>query len=296
MLGCSRTSWLPRSGSGGLRHGGAQRGSLTRAEEQVARATVACHAAGDEGWIRHAQTTAGMIRLLRGDPQGAVETMRPAYATASNLGRLDPGEDLWLADYIEALVGVGATLEAGEVLAAATEDAHRLGREVALLSLARAGALLTAANSRPRDGASALTAALARWSDHPYPLETARAYLVLGGLERRSHRKGMARAAYQEAVRRFAAAEALPWLAAAETELTRLDSGRGQGRGHGLSETERRIVDLVRVGATNKEIGRALFLSVKAVEANLTRLYRRMNVTNRAELVRIVDESDQANS
>ncbi|GAA3303864.1 hypothetical protein GCM10020218_102290 [Dactylosporangium vinaceum] len=37
---------------------------------------------------------------------------------------------------------------------------------------------------------------------------------------------------------------------------------------------ERRIVELVRAGATNREIARALFLSIKAVEANLTRLYR----------------------
>jgi DNA-binding CsgD family transcriptional regulator len=62
----------------------------------------------------------------------------------------------------------------------------------------------------------------------------------------------------------------------------------------GLSDTERRIVELVRTGATNREIARSLFLSVKAVEANLTRLYRRLGVRNRSQLARAVDSADVA--
>ena len=108
---------------------------------------------------------------------------------------------------------------------------------------------------------------------------------MLGALERRAHRRGAARAALAEAARRYATAGALPWQQAATAELTRLDGGRGAG----LSETERRIVELVRSGATNREIARALFLSIKAVEANLTRLYRRLGVRNRAQLARVLD-------
>ncbi|MBT8225940.1 MAG: hypothetical protein HKP61_21495, partial [Dactylosporangium sp.] len=263
-------------------------GSLARAADDVDRATAACQAAGDEGWIRHAYTTAGMIKLLQGDAHAAAERMRLAYVTAQQLGRIDPGQVLWLADYVEALVGSGAKTEARTVLAEVTGDAERLGRTVTFLSLARAGALVTAAFSRARDGAEALERAIEQWADHPYPLEVARAFYVLGGLERRAHRRGAARAAYQAALGRFTEARALPWGAAVTADLARLDGGRGGG----LSETERRIVDLVRAGATNREIGRAMFLSVKAVEANLTRLYRRLNVRNRAQLARIVDEAE----
>ncbi|MEV4616760.1 LuxR C-terminal-related transcriptional regulator [Kitasatospora sp. NPDC049258] len=46
------------------------------------------------------------------------------------------------------------------------------------------------------------------------------------------------------------------------------------------------ILGLLREVATNREIAAALHLSVKAVEANLTRLYRRHQVRGRAELVR----------
>ncbi len=48
-------------------------------------------------------------------------------------------------------------------------------------------------------------------------------------------------------------------------------------------------MELVRGGATNREIAGTLFLSVKAVEANLTRLYRRLGVRNRTQLVRALD-------
>jgi DNA-binding CsgD family transcriptional regulator len=59
-----------------------------------------------------------------------------------------------------------------------------------------------------------------------------------------------------------------------------------------LTETERRIVEMVRTGATNSQIASSLFLSVKAVEGNLTRLYRRLGVRNRAQLVRALDEAN----
>jgi len=215
----------------------------------------------------------------------AADAMRHAWALEQRMGRVDPGILLWHADFVEALVAVGAKAEAADVLDEVSGFADRLHRDVALLGLARACAVLTAATGEPRDGADQLSLAVQKWADHPYPVEIARAYHVLGGLERRAHRRGAARAALTEAARRYAAAGAVPWRDAATAELTRLDGGRGAG----LSETERRIVELVRAGATNREIARSLFLSIKAVEANLTRLYRRLGVRNRAQLSRVLD-------
>jgi DNA-binding CsgD family transcriptional regulator len=188
-------------------------------------------------------------------------------------------------------VGAGAREEAAAVLAEMTGQARRLERHVVELGLARAAAVLGtvragAVPGTPRAGAEALAAALERWAAHPYPLEIARAWHVLGVLERRAHRRGAAREALTEAIGRYAAAGAAPWKAAAEAELARLDGSRGAS----LSETERRIVDLVRGGATNREIARATFLSVKAVEANLTRLYRRFGVRGRDQLARTLGD------
>jgi DNA-binding CsgD family transcriptional regulator len=246
---------------------------------------AACLAAGDEDWIKLGYATSGMVHLLRGDPVAAADMMRQAWRLEQRLGRLDPGVFLWHADFVEALVGVGARSEAADVLAEVTKQAGHLDRRVAMLGLARAGALLTAATGEAREGAKALGRAIDDWSDHPYPLEVARAWYALGGLERRAHRRGASRAALSEATRRYAAAQARPWQEVAAADLARLDGGRGAG----LSETERRIVELVRSGATNREVAGALFLSIKAVEANLTRLYRRLNVRNRAQLARALE-------
>ena len=52
-----------------------------------------------------------------------------------------------------------------------------------------------------------------------------------------------------------------------------------------LTNREREIVDLLRMGATNKEVAHKLGVSVKTVEAHLRNLFRRNGVRNRAELV-----------
>jgi DNA-binding CsgD family transcriptional regulator len=261
-------------------------GTLERAVAVAEQAIAACRAAGDGDWLRGALAARGQGHLLEGDPAAAATAMREAFALSQRLSRFDPGV-LWHADFIEALAASGARAEATEVLEEVRQQARSLGREVVYLGLARAQALIRAAGGEARAAADELATVLAEQVGHPYPLEVARAYHALGGLERRAHRRGAARAALAEAVRRYAAAQAAPWHAVAESELHRLDGGRGMG----LSDTERRIVELVRAGATNREIARATFLSVKAVEANLTRLYRRLGVRNRAQLSRALDQT-----
>ncbi|TCN35474.1 regulatory LuxR family protein [Kribbella orskensis] len=51
-----------------------------------------------------------------------------------------------------------------------------------------------------------------------------------------------------------------------------------------LTETERRVAELVAVGRSNQEAAAEQFISVKAVEANLTRIYRELSVRSRTEL------------
>jgi len=257
-------------------------GTLAEAESCVQAAISVIRAAGDEDWLRGAYAVQGQILLLRGDPVAAVEPMRRAYALEQRRGPIDPAIYLWHGDFVEALAASGLRGEAAAVLADIRGQARRLGRQIVELSLDRGGAVLAAAEGDARAAAEGLAASLDTWRDHPYPMEVARAWYVLGTLERRAHRRGAAREALSEAVSRYAAAGAAPWQAAAEAELARLDGARGAT----LTETERRIVELVRSGATNREIARTTFLSIKAVEANLTRLYRRFGVRGRDQLAR----------
>jgi DNA-binding CsgD family transcriptional regulator len=51
-----------------------------------------------------------------------------------------------------------------------------------------------------------------------------------------------------------------------------------------LTETERRVAELVRSGRSNQETAAELFIHVKTVDANLTRIYREQSVRSRTEL------------
>ena len=53
-----------------------------------------------------------------------------------------------------------------------------------------------------------------------------------------------------------------------------------------LTPTEQRIAQLVGEGKKNREVADALFISVKTVEANLSRIFHKLGVRSRTELTR----------
>jgi DNA-binding CsgD family transcriptional regulator len=72
------------------------------------------------------------------------------------------------------------------------------------------------------------------------------------------------------------------WQALAAAQRARLAPGPDSI----LTPTERRIADLVAAGQTNTEIAATLYISVKTVEANLTRVYRKLTLRGRVDLAR----------
>jgi DNA-binding NarL/FixJ family response regulator len=71
----------------------------------------------------------------------------------------------------------------------------------------------------------------------------------------------------------------------AGAEIARLGGPRASDRDE-LTVTERRIAELAATGRSNREIAGELFLSERTVEANLTRIYRKLGVRSRTELAR----------
>ena len=60
-----------------------------------------------------------------------------------------------------------------------------------------------------------------------------------------------------------------------------------------LTASEQQVAELAATGATNKEMAAALFISPKTVEANLSRIYRKLGIRSRAELGRIMGAADK---
>ncbi|MFG2695891.1 AAA family ATPase [Kitasatospora sp. NPDC048407] len=253
-------------------------GTAERAAHLLDSAIRAAEDDHDHEWLAYAHGLRGRASFLLGHLPMAVHHLTRCQLLLRRMQFTDPSLFLVDADLAESLALSGRPADAADTLADARDRATRLGRDVVLLGLHRAEAHLTALTD-PRHAADTLRALLP--AAHPYPLELARAHLALGVLERRARRRAAARTALQDAQALYTAAGCLPWLRHVETVLASLDALEADP-----TPTQQQILGLIRTGATNREIAATLHLSVKAVEANLTRLFRQYGVRGRAELAK----------
>ena len=61
----------------------------------------------------------------------------------------------------------------------------------------------------------------------------------------------------------------------------------------GLTAREIEVLKLIAAGQTNKEIAAALFVSLKTVEAHMRNLFRKLDVSSRVEVARVVERSER---
>ncbi|MFC8195577.1 AAA family ATPase [Streptomyces sp. NPDC057298] len=267
-------------------------GDVHRALALAADAVRRAEDDGDLIYLSRALGALGHARLVAGDAAGTVESLRRARELEQGIGILDPARGRWHGDLAEALVLIGEPAEAQDVITATREHAVRLRRASVLAVLDRAEALVKAAAGHHEAAAEQLTSAQDRLAQLGYGLEEARAALALARL--RAEQSG--RGSYDEAARLFRRCKAVPWLrqldAAAlagtapataaptvpESVLPHLDR---------LASTERQVAALVLEGATNREIAARLYISVKTVEATLTRVYRKLGIRSRVDIVRL---------
>ncbi|MEU4092475.1 AAA family ATPase [Streptomyces sp. NPDC026673] len=259
-------------------------GTVERALSLAGDAVRRAEADSDMPYLTRALYALGHARLVGADPQGAVEALRRVRALEREMGVTEPARGRWQGDLAEALVLTGALGEAREVIDETRRHALRLGRQSILAVLERAEGMVLAARGDTDGAVAVLTAARHRLAGLGYGLEEARAVFALARVEAERRNRGAARAALDEAGRLFRRAKALPWLEqvgpapAAPTAPPELD---------GLASMERQVAALVLEGATNREIAATLFISVKTVEATLTRVYRKLGIRSRVDIVRL---------
>jgi DNA-binding CsgD family transcriptional regulator len=271
--------------------GGSPAQALLYADRGVRRARTD----GDKHALIRTLTVLGKARLFVEDPAGAVEALREAGRLEQAAGIADPASGNWHADLAEALVAVGETAEAGDLVAAVGLRARALGRRAVLAALDRAEALRLSALGRSGEAVALLRSAAERQADTP--VERVRTLIALAQVERRRRHPGPARDAAAEACRLAAEAGAAPWLAKAERERERLGEPLARPGRPGmriLTGAELRCAELAAAGATNREIATALFVSVKTVEATLSRSYRKLGVRSRTQLARMLADAAQS--
>ena len=134
-----------------------------------------------------------------------------------------------------------------------------------------------------------LEGALTEHGDAQQPFELGRTLMVQGQVERRAKQKRVARSSLDQALRIFESLGAPLWAERARSELSRVGGPAAPGE---LTPTERQVAELVVEGLTNREVADALFVSVKTVEANLSRVYHKMGLGSRRELQRAMRPAD----
>ncbi len=231
----------------------------------------------------------GLAELAAGETVSADRHLTEALEVFERVAFREPA--IWRVDgdAIEAALAVGDVTRAEELLVRFEERAARSRIPWGLAVSARCRGLVLAAKGEFVAAGEALERALAEHEHCPMPFERARTLLHQGRLQRRLKQKRQARLSLDEARELFAAQGAATWVACVDDEVRRVAVRRAPDE---LSATELRIARLAAEGLSNKAIAEQVFVSVKTVESNLKRAYRKLGISSRAQLARALDRGD----
>ncbi len=257
------------------------RGEAEKARREIPDLLRVAERAGYGGAICRLTRSLALLELSCGDAAASWRQVEPRFA---DLEELDESlARLAGSVAIEALIAIG-DLRTSERLLALLDD-YAADADTAVRPLAdRCRGLLLAAQGDYEPAIVALEAAAAdpEPPQQVNPFELARTLLALGTVQRKARHKRAARESLERAAEIFGQLGACIWLENARSELARI-GGRVAHEGE-LSETERRIVELVVAGRRNREVADELSLSPNTVSWNLSKVYRKLGVTSRTEL------------
>jgi DNA-binding CsgD family transcriptional regulator/tetratricopeptide (TPR) repeat protein len=257
-----------------------------RGQEPEARAAARtlrelASAVGTAAAVTMADIAVGTLELGLGQYERALRAVEPAVE--HNM----PGWTcLALPIAVEGAARSGQTDVAALHLEALAARATPSGTDWALGQLARCRALIGNGDVEP-DHREAIT----RLSRTSQVVQVAQARLGYGEWLRREHRRVDARVELRAAHEMFSSMGAEAFASRAQSELLatgeRVHSRRADTRQE-LTVQEGRAARLAAGGATNSEIAAQMFISANTVDYHLRKVYRKLNVSSRRELARLL--------
>lgn len=227
-------------------------------------------------------------RLDAGSFEEAVALAERAAALAESSGLLEPCVVPWHSAAIEAQVGAGRLDRAEELVARLEELCAPLPCRAPRAVAAAGRALIAWRCGRPADAEDLYREALAHNAAVPMPLAEAETLVAYGRFLRREGRPSAAREVLHRALERLEPTGAGRLQAAATEELA-VAGGRRQRRAPmpagALTAQEGRVAALAAKGLTNRQIAQQLFVSVKTVDHHLGRVYTKLGISSRRELM-----------
>jgi DNA-binding CsgD family transcriptional regulator len=188
-----------------------------------------------------------------------------------------------MPDAVEAGVRAGRPEEAAQRLATLCAVVAAVPSQARRALLARCEALLA-----ERDPDEAFGEAIGYAPALP-PLQRARTDLLYGEWLRRQRRRTQARVHLRAALAAFRSLGAVPWAERAEAELRATGETvrkRDPSALEQLTPQELQIAGLVAQGMTNRDIAAQLYLSPRTIDYHLRKVFTKLGITSRAELIR----------
>jgi DNA-binding CsgD family transcriptional regulator len=198
-----------------------------------------------------------------------------------------------LPELVEAARRCGRTDVATAAMERLAERTRAAGTDLALGIEARARALVS-----EDDAAEALyREAIDRLGRSRFAFDLARSHLLYGEWLRREHRRSDAREPLRAASDLFARMGAAAFadrarrelLATGETVRARAPDTRDR-----LTAQETQIAQLAREGLSNPQIGARLFISPRTVQYHLRKVFAKLDITSRNQLVRALPGDPKA--
>jgi len=268
-----------------------------REQEARTRAHAAIEKANHCGSPRLADQaimTLGFLEVSLGNSADALTTLQPLVARFSMLPGTEIVTAAFLPDAIEAMIALGRIEDAGPMIKALEHHGRRLDRAWMLAMGARCRSMMLAAQGDVAAATSTAQQAMVAHQSLPMPFERARTQLLLGQLQRRQRQREAATTTLTEALVAFEGMKTALWADRARYELARTPVSAA--RTMLLTPSEERVAELAASGLTNRDIGTAVFISPKTVEATLARIYRKLDIHTRAELGRVVGQQRERNN
>jgi DNA-binding CsgD family transcriptional regulator len=255
-------------------------GRVEAARHDAARAlAVPTDFVETERWTR---SVLGLLELSLGDAEAAYPELARAVELLRSAGIGHPGFFWFWHDTFEAYGATQRIEEAEGLLRWLDELVGRVDHAPSRASAEVGRALIRSARGELEGAIAATDAAVEQHERFDRPLHLARTLLVRGAILRRAKQKRAAREALAWAAGIFESCGAPLWLERARQELER--TGIHHVDRWELTPTEDQVARLAAAGARNTEIAEQLFMSVKTVEANLSRVYGKLGVRSRTEL------------
>ena len=259
-----------------------ERGDLEGAEEAIARTRIPDQVPAN-GHLTFLQLSRGRLRL---DQRRFDDAIRELTSLGENMETLKISNAAfhdWRAELALALSGAGRRAEALPYALAAVDRARDWGAPPALGLALKVLGLVEGGSS----GEKLLREAVVVLESSQARLEYAKALVELGAAIRRGNKRSDSREYLRQGLELAHKLGATALEQRAQTELAATGARPRRLMLSGLDSltpSERRVAEMAAESMTNKDIAQALFVTPKTVEVHLSSVYRKLEISSRAQL------------